>query len=171
MERLVKLSGGEWARLQRLLPPEESTGGCPPKPHRPMVEGMLWVLRTGAPWRDLPNAYGPWQSVLHALFALEPRGPVGADPRCARCRGRHGRLCGRLEPCAGAPGRDRSGLSEKAQRSSPSRASRRSSSPTKYLDAVRELHHVLSYVPVSDGWPPRLKPSACAGNRRSRARN
>lgn len=28
-----------------------------------MVEGMLWILRTGAPWRDLPSAYGPWQSV------------------------------------------------------------------------------------------------------------
>jgi transposase len=28
-----------------------------------MVEGMLWILRTGAPWRDLPSAYGPWESV------------------------------------------------------------------------------------------------------------
>ena len=63
MERLVKLSGNEWERLRPLLPPEKSTGGRPPKPHRPMIEGMLWVLRTGAPWRDLPNAYGPWQSV------------------------------------------------------------------------------------------------------------
>ncbi len=28
-----------------------------------MVEGVLWRLRTGAPWRDLPERYGPWQSV------------------------------------------------------------------------------------------------------------
>lgn len=28
-----------------------------------MLEGMLWILRTGAPWRDLPSAYGPWESV------------------------------------------------------------------------------------------------------------
>src|SRR5262249_19241908 len=38
-------------------------GGRPPKPHRPMVDAMLWILRTGAPWRDLPSAYGPWMSV------------------------------------------------------------------------------------------------------------
>ncbi len=28
-----------------------------------MVEAMIWILRTGAPWRELPVAYGPWQSV------------------------------------------------------------------------------------------------------------
>jgi putative transposase len=27
------------------------------------MEGMLWILRTGAPWRDLPSEYGPWKSV------------------------------------------------------------------------------------------------------------
>ena len=32
-----------------------------------MVEAMLWGLRTGAPWRDLPGAYGPWESVYTRL--------------------------------------------------------------------------------------------------------
>ncbi len=32
-----------------------------------MLNGMLWVLRTGAPWRDLPTVYGPWKSV-HTRF-------------------------------------------------------------------------------------------------------
>jgi transposase len=32
-----------------------------------MVEAMLWILRTGAPWRDLPSAYGPWMSVYTRL--------------------------------------------------------------------------------------------------------
>jgi transposase len=63
MERLVRLTGAQWERLEPLLPPATKTGGRNAKPHRLMVEGMLWVLRTGAPWRDLPSAYGPWQSV------------------------------------------------------------------------------------------------------------
>ena len=32
-----------------------------------MLNGMLWILRTGAPWRDLPKTYGPWKSV-HTRF-------------------------------------------------------------------------------------------------------
>jgi transposase len=63
MERLVRLSDAQWARIQPLLPSASKKGGRPAKPDRPMVEAMLWILRTGAPWRDLPSAYGPWQSV------------------------------------------------------------------------------------------------------------
>ena len=63
MERLVKLRDEQWSKLESLLPPATRTGGRNAKPHRAMVEAMLWVLRTGAPWRDLPSAYGPWQSV------------------------------------------------------------------------------------------------------------
>jgi transposase len=63
MERLVRLKDTQWARLEPLLPPATKTGGRNAKPHRPLVEAMIWILRTGAPWRDLPSAYGPWQSV------------------------------------------------------------------------------------------------------------
>jgi transposase len=37
--------------------------GRPPKDHRLMVEGMIYILRTSVPWRDLPEIYGPWSSV------------------------------------------------------------------------------------------------------------
>jgi transposase len=30
--------------------------------HRKVIDGMLWKVRTGAPWRDLPERYGPWQT-------------------------------------------------------------------------------------------------------------
>lgn len=39
--------------------------GRPSKPHRPVVEAIVWVLRTGAPWRDLPTEAGPWKTVYN----------------------------------------------------------------------------------------------------------
>lgn len=45
--------------------PVERTGrqGRPWIPHRQVINGVLWRTRTGAPWRDLPPAYGSWQTV------------------------------------------------------------------------------------------------------------
>jgi transposase len=63
MDRLFRLRDDQWSRIEPLLPRATKTGGRDAKPHRSMVEAMIWVLRTGAPWRDLPRAYGPWQSV------------------------------------------------------------------------------------------------------------
>ena len=59
----------QWERIKLLLPPEE-TGkrGRPRKDNRTMVNGMLWIVRSGAQWRELPETYGPWQSV-YARFA------------------------------------------------------------------------------------------------------
>lgn len=57
-----ELSDEEWALLAPLLPPVR-TRGRPYHDHRRILNGMLWVLHTGAPWRDLPERYGPWKTV------------------------------------------------------------------------------------------------------------
>src|SRR3954466_9349252 len=62
-----ELSDVEWERLAPLLPPQRPKVGGPNKAHRGVVNGILWKLRTGAPWRDLPERYGPWASV-HTRF-------------------------------------------------------------------------------------------------------
>lgn len=58
-----ELSDMQWAVLAPYLPPQRAATGRPAKEHRVVVEAILWRLRTGAPWRDLPERYGPWQSV------------------------------------------------------------------------------------------------------------
>ena len=59
----------QWKVIEPLMPPEY-TGkkGRPRKDNRTMVNGILWINRSGAQWRQLPEKYGPWQSV-YARFA------------------------------------------------------------------------------------------------------
>src|SRR5439155_20027838 len=51
-----------------LLPSSEGKRGGQYKEHRQVLNGILWVLRTGAPWRDLPERYGPWKSCHDRLL-------------------------------------------------------------------------------------------------------
>ena len=86
-----ELTDAQWRRLEPLLPPERPRIGRPNHNHRTLLtlltllNGILWILRTGAPWRDLPERYGPvgtvssrfyrwrtagvWQRMLDALQA------------------------------------------------------------------------------------------------------
>jgi transposase len=93
-KRRYELSDAQWARLEPLLPPEKPDTGRPNNDHRQVVNGILWVLNSGAPWRDLPRRYGRvgtvssrfyrwrqsgvWQRVLEELQALaDAEGRVG----------------------------------------------------------------------------------------------
>ena len=62
-----------WARLEPLLPPVKGPMGKPMTPHRPVVEGIVYRYRTSVPWRDLPEQFGPWQTVWkrHRMFTLD----------------------------------------------------------------------------------------------------
>lgn len=57
-----ELTDAEWARLVPLLPPRQGNGH-PYHAHRKILNGMLFRLHTGVPWRDLPTRYGKWQTV------------------------------------------------------------------------------------------------------------
>ena len=62
MAQRRELTDDQWAALAPLLPPERPATGRPNKGHRTVVEAILWRLRTGSPWRDLPERFGPWPS-------------------------------------------------------------------------------------------------------------
>src|SRR5438093_11556262 len=67
-------SNSQWERLQPLLPPQKPKPGRPAADHRRILNGILWLLRTGAPWRDLPERYGPWATVASRFYRWRTAG-------------------------------------------------------------------------------------------------
>jgi transposase len=66
----VKLTDQQWALVEPLLPTPKSGPGKPGRPAVPLrdvLDGILWVLRTGAPWSDLPDRYPSYQT-CHRRF-------------------------------------------------------------------------------------------------------
>lgn len=54
----------QWNRIKDYLPPEKKPhGGRPGKSNRLIFNALLYLLNTGIPWRDLPERFGPWQTV------------------------------------------------------------------------------------------------------------
>lgn len=59
------LSDEEWAFFAPFVIEAGSLRGRPPADHRRVLDAVFWIARTGAPWRDLPDALGNWNSVHH----------------------------------------------------------------------------------------------------------
>ena len=57
------LTDPQWERIAAVLPAEKGAMGRPCTPHRPVVEGIVYRYRCGIAWRDLPERFGPWQTV------------------------------------------------------------------------------------------------------------
>ena len=57
----------QWKRIASFFPHRVHGGhrGRPFENHRRIFNGILWRLHTGAPWRDLPERYGPWETVFY----------------------------------------------------------------------------------------------------------
>lgn len=114
MARLL-LTDEEWELIADVFP-EPAATGRPRRAARIVLDGILWVLRTGSPWRDLPAEFGPWQTawrmfdqwnaegtlaeILHRLqAAFVAAGAIdsqlwcldGTTVRAARCAGGGGK--------------------------------------------------------------------------------
>ena len=63
MKHRIRVTDEEWSVIAPLLPAERGRDCRPAHDNRPYFEGMLWVARTGAQWRQLPAEYGKWNSV------------------------------------------------------------------------------------------------------------
>jgi transposase len=68
MAKRYELTTLQWERLEPLLPGKAGDPGRSAADNRLFVNGVLWVLRSGAHWHDLPERYGKWKS-LHKRFS------------------------------------------------------------------------------------------------------
>ena len=69
------ISDESWAKIEFLLPGRKGTWGGNARDNRQFINAVFWILRTGAPWRDLPPSYGDWKvteigKILTGVFAV-----------------------------------------------------------------------------------------------------
>jgi transposase len=62
-----ELTPAQWRRIEAMLPGKAGDPGRTANDNRKFVNGVLWVLRSGAHWHDLPERYGKWKT-LHKRF-------------------------------------------------------------------------------------------------------
>lgn len=78
-----RLTDEQWELIEDLLPQPAATGR-PPVDRRMVVDGILWVLRTGAPWRDVPSDFGKWKTVWRLFDAWTSDGTLDQILHCLR---------------------------------------------------------------------------------------
>ena len=73
MDRLV-LNDRQWEHISGLIIGRSDQRGSTGRDNRMFVEGVLWIVRTGSPWRDLPEAFGEWNSVFRRFSRWSAKG-------------------------------------------------------------------------------------------------
>ena len=68
------LSGQTWALLEPHLPGRAGAWGGNARDNRLFINAVLWILRTGAPWRDLPPDYGSWSNTHRRFIRWRDKG-------------------------------------------------------------------------------------------------
>ena len=68
------LTDSQWEKLKPLLPLQKPTTGRPGKDQRQIINGIFGILRTGAPWRDLPSCYGIHSTVSSRFYRWRKAG-------------------------------------------------------------------------------------------------
>ncbi|MBI4741496.1 MAG: IS5 family transposase [Betaproteobacteria bacterium] len=121
------LRDGRWERIEQLLPGKASDPGCTAKGNRRFVEAVLWIMRAGCPWRDLPAGLGHWRRTfvrfsrwrekgVRERMATAPRGDADTEhPFIGPAIGRaHQHSAGAKKKAGGQGiGRPRGGLAGK----------------------------------------------------------
>ena len=69
-----ELTDAQWLRIEHLVPGKKGDRGRHGEDNRLFVDAVLWIARAGAPWRDLPPAFGNWNSVFQRFRRWAKKG-------------------------------------------------------------------------------------------------
>ena len=72
--RRHELTDEQWEKLEPLVPPQKPRTGRPNQDHRTIINGILWILKTGAQWEDLPERYSSPKTVSSRLYRWRKAG-------------------------------------------------------------------------------------------------
>lgn len=82
LDRLI-LRDDQWERMsQHIIIGDDRTRGSSGRDNRMFVEAVLWIVRTGSPWRDLPKAFGDWNSVFRRFSRWSQKGMLNVSLTC-----------------------------------------------------------------------------------------
>lgn len=184
-----ELSDRRWEELRPLLPPQKPRTGRPNNDHRTVLSGMLWILRTGAPWRDLPARFGAWATVASRFYRWRK---AGLWPRILERLQQHRDRAGRVDwslhfvdgtvvrahqhaagakrstPQAEALGRSRGGFSTKVHI-----RAERGGKPLVIVLTAGQRHEQSAFAALMEGGAvkragrgrPRLRPQRVSGDK------
>ena len=74
MIRLRALTDAQWRRIEPLIAGKKGDRGRHGEDNRLFVDAVLWLVRAGAPWRDLPAEFGHWNSVFQRIRCWAKKG-------------------------------------------------------------------------------------------------
>ncbi len=72
--RRHEITDDRWDRIKDLLPGREGDPGVTAKDNRLFINAVLWIAKTGAPWRDLPERFGNWNSIWRRFDRWSSKG-------------------------------------------------------------------------------------------------
>lgn len=76
-QRRYELTESEWERLKKYFPEREAGQlGRPKNDERKILNGVLWVMRSGAAWRDMPERYGSWNTAYNRFVQWQESGLI-----------------------------------------------------------------------------------------------
>jgi transposase len=165
-----RMTDREWGSIHDLFPAPARTGR-PPRDRREIMDAIFWILRTGAPWRDLPEEFGPWATTwdlfdkwnddgtLDAILSRLRAAPIdagevdddlwcvdGSVVRAARCAAGGAKRKDPDEPADHALGRSRGGFSTKIHILCDGHGH-----PLHFQLTAGQAHEYTAFVPLLEG--------------------